>query len=148
MGDFLNDWFLWIKTLHILSVIAWMAGLLILPRYFVLHSQIEPSNPISDKLLAMESKARKIIITPSMIATWLFGILLAMATPGIMSQGWFHVKLALVIIMSAYHGYLVRLAKEFKRGERKHEHKFYRMINEIPFLLLIVIVIMVVVKPF
>ena len=148
MQEVLSGWYLWLKTIHILAVIAWMAGLLLLPRYFVLHSQVEPSDPTSDKLITMESKLRKIIIAPSMIATWLFGILLAVSIPDIMSQGWFHVKLTMVILLSAYHGYLVRLAKEFKRGERKHGHKFYRGINEIPFVLAIIIVAMVVLKPF
>ena len=148
MQDILSSWYLWLKTIHILAVIAWMAGLLLLPRYFVLHAQVEPSDPTSDRLITMESKLRGIIIAPSMIATWLFGILLALSIPDIMSQGWFHVKLTMVILLSAYHGYLVRLAKEFKRGERKHPHKFYRAINEIPFVLAIVIVAMVVLKPF
>jgi len=148
MLEFLGDWYLWIKTLHILSVIAWMAGMLLLPRYFVLHSQVGPSDPTSDRLVAMETKLRHIIITPAMTGTWLFGILLALVYPDIMSAGWFHVKLTLVIILSGYHGYLVRLAKAFRRGERRHTDRFYRMINEIPFLLLIIIVAMVVVKPF
>ena len=122
MQEVLSSWYLWLKTIHILAVIAWMAGLLLLPRYFVLHSQVDPNDPTSDRLVAMETD--------------------------IMGQGWFHVKLTMVLLLSGYHGYLVRLAKQFKRGERKHSHKFYRGINEIPFLLAIVIVAMVVLKPF
>jgi len=149
MDNMLADGYLWFKTIHILAVIAWVAGLLLLPRYFVLHSQIDPGDPTSAKLITMESKLRRIIITPAMIATWLFGILLVAALwPGIMSAGWFHVKLTLVIILSGYHGFLVKLAKEFKRGERRRGHKFYRMVNEIPFILTIIIVAMVVLKPF
>lgn len=148
MATFLADGYLWILALHILSVIAWMAGLLILPRYFVLHSQIEPGSDVSVMLLAMEAKLRKIILTPAMIATWVLGLMLMVGTGALSSGGWFHLKLVLVVILSGFHGFLIKLAKEFKNDKRQRSHRFYRLINEVPFVLAIVIVFLVILKPF
>jgi len=149
MADFAANWYLWIKAVHILAVIAWVAGLLMMPRYFVYHADTAPGSESSNLLLTMEGKLRKIILAPSIVLVWAFGLTLA-AMPGVLagSIGWFHVKLTAVVLLSAYHGYLMMLFKQFQRGERKHSHKFYRAINEIPFLLAIIAVFMVVLKPF
>lgn len=148
MMAFLADGYLWILALHILSFIAWMAGLLMLPRYFVYHADTEIGSDASAMLQTMEAKLRKIILTPAMIATWVFGLMLMVGTGALSSGGWFHVKLVLVLVLSGFHGFLIKLAKEFQNDKRQRSHKFYRKINEVPFVLAIGIVFLVILKPF
>ncbi len=139
----------WIKALHIISVMAWMAGMLYLPRLFVYHADAVPGSVQSETFKVMERRLLRAIINPAMIASFVFGIMLA-ATPGLVdwSEGWIWVKLAAVIGMSAAHGYFSRWRREFAEDRNRRPASFYRKVNEVPTVLLIVIVIMVTVKPF
>jgi putative membrane protein len=145
----LSPFYPWIKSLHILSVIAWMAGLLYLPRLFVYHADAAAGSPTAETFEIMERRLLRGIMNPAMIATWCFGILLA-ATPGIVdwTAGWFYVKLAAVAGMTYYHHRLSQWRKAFAAHANTRRARFYRFINEVPTLLLIVIVIMVVARPF
>jgi putative membrane protein len=147
--DVLNPYYLWIKAFHIMAVIAWMAGMLYLPRLFVYHAEVAPSSPESAKFKVMERRLLKAIINPAMIATWLLGLTLVF-TPasGGFSQGWLHAKLALVIGLSGLHGFFSRCRRDFANDANRYSQRFYRVYNEIPAVLMVFIVILVVVKPF
>lgn len=138
----------WVKTLHILSVIAWMAGLFYLPRLFVYHADAAPGSPTAETFKLMERRLLRGIMNPAMVATWSFGILLA-ATPGVAdwAAGWIYVKLACVAGLTYYHHLLARWRTAFAADANTKRARFYRFINEVPTLLLILIVIMVVVRP-
>jgi protoporphyrinogen IX oxidase len=137
----------WVKAFHIIAVIAWMAGMLYLPRLFVYHCVAEPGSVQSETFKVMERRLLKAIINPAMIATSLLGIWLAW-NGGWYRAGWLQTKVVLVLIMSALHGVLVRWVRDFGQDRNQHSQRFYRIINEVPTLLLIAIVILVVVKPF
>lgn len=137
----------WVKALHVMSVIAWMAGMFYLPRLFVYHADAEIGSDKSETFKIMERRLLKAIINPSMIATWIFGLWVAYEIDAF-RDGWFHAKLTLVILMSAVHGYLSGCVKRFARDENKKSAKFYRILNEVPTVLMIVIVILVIGKPF
>jgi putative membrane protein len=137
----------WIKALHVIAVIAWMAGMLYLPRLFVYHSVAEAGSKQSETFKLMEHRLLKAIINPAMAVTWLAGLYLAWAGHWF-SAGWLHGKLLLVIAMSAMHGFLGRCVKDFAADRNMRSQKFYRVINEVPTVLMIGIVILVVVKPF
>ena len=140
--------YLLFKSLHLISVISWMAGLLYLPRIFVYHSQ-NSSNPIiTDIFKVMEKKLFFYIMMPAMILSWLFGLLLIHEI-GFekLGQKWMILKLIFVVILTLYHFYLGRILRQFKLDSNKHSHKFYRYLNEIPTLLLILIVFVVIFKP-
>ena len=137
----------WIKALHVIAVIAWMAGMLYLPRLFVYHCDAEIGSKQSETFKIMERRLLKAIINPAMIITWLAGLYLAWSGHWFAS-GWFHGKFALVILLSAVHGFFSRCVKDFAADQNTRNQKFYRIINEVPTALMIVIVILVVVKPF
>ena len=137
----------WIKALHVIAIIAWMAGMLYLPRLFVYHCDAAPGSKQSETFKVMERRLLKAIINPAMIVAWLAGLYLAWAG-GSFSASWLHWKLLLVIAMSAMHGFLVRWTRDFADDRNVHGQKFYRIINEVPTILMIGIVILVVVKPF
>jgi protoporphyrinogen IX oxidase len=137
----------WVKAFHIIAVIAWMAGMLYLPRLFVYHSLAEPGSALSETFKVMERRLLKAIINPAMIATWVLGIWLAWYGEWYRA-GWLQTKVALVLAMSALHGLLVRWVRDFSQDRNRHTQRFYRIINEIPTVLLIAIVILAVVKPF
>src|SRR5436305_13240713 len=137
----------WIKALHVIAVIAWMAGMLYLPRLFVYHCDAETGSKQSETFKVMERRLLKAIINPAMIVSWLAGLYLAWAGQWF-SAPWLHGKLLLVIAMSAIHGFLVRWMRDFALDRNAHSPKFYRIINEIPTVLMIGIVVLVVVKPF
>ena len=139
----------WVRALHILSVIAWMAGLLYLPRLFVYHAAAEKGSVQSETFKVMERRLYRGITTPAMIATWVFGLWLAFGF-GIVdfSQGWMWLKAVMVIALSGVHGFYGRLLRDFANDRSTRSGKFFRAINEIPFVIAIVIVIAVVVKPF
>ncbi len=139
--------YLWLKAFHIIAVIAWMAGMLYLPRLFVYHCEAEPGSKQSETFKVMEGRLLKFIINPAMVATWVLGLLLAWQG-GWYDAGWLHAKFALVIVMSAVHGFFVRWVKDFAADRNTRSQKFYRLANEIPTVLLILIVILVVLKPF
>jgi protoporphyrinogen IX oxidase len=137
----------WIKALHVIAVIAWMAGMLYLPRLFVYHSVAEAGSKQSETFKLMEHRLLKAIINPAMAVTWLAGLYLAWAGHWF-SAGWLHGKLLLVIVMSGMHGFLARCVKDFAADRNTLSQRFYRLINEVPTVLMIGIVILVVVKPF
>jgi len=149
MSDFLAEWYLWIKALHVISVIAWMAGMLYLPRLFVYHADCEPGTPQSETFKVMERRLLRAIINPAMIAAFVFGTLL-LFTPGVIdwSDGWIWVKLAAVVTLSGMHGFLSRWRRAFAEDRNPHSARFYRFMNEAPTVLMIVVVVMVIVRPF
>ena len=139
---------MWYKALHVISVIAWMAAILYMPRLFVYHSQVAVGSE-SDKIFQiMEQKLLRIIMNPAMIVTYISGGVIAYIYGLAALGGWFHIKLTCVILMSIFHAMLAKYRKNFINGNNKHSAKFYRWINEVPTILMIIIVIMVVVKPF
>jgi putative membrane protein len=139
--------YLWLKALHVIAVIAWMAGMLYLPRLFVYHCEAEPGSRQSETFKVMERRLLRAIINPAMVATWVLGLWLAWDA-GLYRSGWLHAKLALVLAMSALHGMFVRYVREFAEDRNQRSQRFYRIINEVPTLLMIGIVVLVVVKPF
>jgi putative membrane protein len=139
--------YLWLKALHIISVIAWMAGMLYLPRLFVYHCAAEPGSVQSETFKVMERRLLRAIINPAMIATWVFGLWLVWLG-GWAFAIWFQAKFALVIVLSGVHGMLSRYVRDFAADRNRYSQKFYRIINEVPTLLMIAIVLLVVLKPF
>jgi putative membrane protein len=138
----------WVKALHVISVIAWMAGMLYLPRLFVYHADAEKGSIQSETFKIMERRLYRGITTPAMIATWIFG--LAMVFGGLVdwSQGWPYLKAAFVLGLSGFHGFLGRNLRNFANDQNTKSAKFFRGINEIPTVMMIIIVIAVIVKPF
>lgn len=149
LSDVLTAVYPWIKAFHVISMVAWMAGLFYLPRLYVYHCETTPGSAESERFKVMEQRLLKQITTPAMIATWLFGLTLAL-TPGVIdwSRGWWHVKLLAVILMTGFHGMLARWRRQFLMDRNTRRARFYRIANEVPTVLLVVIVIMVIVRPF
>ena len=147
--DALSVFYPWTKTLHVISMVAWMAGMFYLPRLYVYHCDMQPGSRESERFKVMEYRLLKQIINPAMIATWVFGILLVL-TPGVIdwTSGWWHVKLTAVLLMSGFHGAMSKWRREFMEDRNKRSHRYYRFANEVPTLLLMVIVVMVIVRPF
>ncbi len=138
----------WIKALHVLSVIAWMAGMLYLPRLFVYHADAETGSVQSETFKVMERRLYRGITTPAMIATWVFGLAMLALDPAIWWGGWPWIKAVMVIALSGVHGFYGRLLRDFANDRNQKSSKFFRAINEIPFVFAIIIVIAVIVKPF
>ena len=138
--------FEWVLVLHIISVISWMAGLLYLPRLFIYHVEAKRGSELSETFKTMERRLLRAIMTPAMIASWVFGLWLAYITEAF-SEGWFHGKLLLVILMSVAHMAMARWRKDFEKDNNVRSAKYFRIANEVPTLLMIVIVVLVVVKP-
>ncbi len=138
---------LWIKSLHVVSIIAWMAGLLYLPRLYVYHAQAEIGSDKSETFKVMERKLLKIIMNPAMIAAWIFGVWVAVLQNQYL-DGWFHAKMMFVVLLSIFHMFLAKWRKEFEADNNNRSEKFYRFINEVPTLLMIFIVFLVIIKPF
>ncbi len=143
----MNHLYDWIKAFHIIAVMAWMAGMLYLPRLFVYHCGAEIGSVQSETFKTMERRLLKGIVNPAMIAAWVLGVSLVWMG-GWMWATWFQLKLVLVIVMSGMHGMLARYVRDFAADRNRHSQKFYRIINEVPTLLLIGIVLLVVLKPF
>ncbi|MGY2051664.1 protoporphyrinogen oxidase HemJ [Methylobacterium sp. JK268] len=139
--------YLWIKAAHVITLIAWMAAMLYLPRLFVYHSALPAGSPQGETFKVMERRLAKAIMTPAMIATWILGLTLAWMS-GAYTQGWLHAKFALVLIMSGLHGWFSRMVKDFAADRNTRAPTFYRVVNEVPTLLMIAIVILAIVKPF
>jgi putative membrane protein len=137
----------WLKAGHVIFVIFWMAGLFMLPRYFVYHQEAAAGSPEDALWTDRERKLLKIILNPSMIVVWVLGIALAFTTHA-WDQGWFHAKLALVLLLSGYHGWMAGYAKKLARGERALQGRTLRMLNEVPGIAAALIVILVIVRPF
>lgn len=149
MLEFLADIYLWTKALHVISIIAWMAGLLYLPRLFVYHTEVAVGSAESERFKVMERRLLRAIMNPAMIATFLFGGLL-LATPGVIdwSSGWIWVKLAMALGLSHVHHLMGRWRKDFEADKNTRSSRYFRVANEAPTLAMIVIVIMVIVRPF
>ena len=139
--------YLWIKAFHVIAIIAWLAGMLYLPRLFVYHSETQKGSIQSDTFKIMERRLLKAIINPAMIVAWVLGLYLVW-DGGWYASGWLHAKVLLVLILSGFHGFLSRLVKDFAADRNTRPARFYRMINEVPTVLMIGIVILVIVKPF
>ncbi|HEY3777342.1 MAG TPA: protoporphyrinogen oxidase HemJ [Rhizomicrobium sp.] len=147
MSGFLGTYYLWVKALHILAVIAWMAGMLYLPRLFVYHCETAPGSAESERFKKMERRLLKAIVNPAMIAVWVLGLCLAFSSEA-WRQHWLQAKFGLVLVMSGVHGLYARWVREFGADANRHSTRFYRIWNEVPTVLLVAIVILAVVKPF
>lgn len=146
--DFILQNYLWFKALHVIAVIAWMAGMLYLPRLYVYHANAEKGSVQSETFKIMERRLLRAIMNPAMILTFVFGLLMIFSNPEIMKQGWIHAKIMLVLGMGAVHGIYSKWRKTFERDENTRPAKFYKIWNEVPTVIMIVIVILAVVKPF
>lgn len=142
-----DDLYLWVKALHVISVIAWMAGMLYLPRLFVNHAGLPPGSPESELLKGMEGRLLRIIVNPAMILAWVLGLYMAWRYYDF-SGGWLWAKLGLVTALSALHGYFSAATRAFAEDRNQRSQRFWRIVNELPALLMIGIVILVIVKPF
>ncbi|WP_419760174.1 protoporphyrinogen oxidase HemJ [Acidisoma sp.] len=139
----------WVLSFHLISLIAWMAALFYLPRLYVYHCQVAVGSKESERFKVMERRLLKQIMTPAMIATWVFGILLLLTLGHVLwTQGWWYVKLVSVVLLSGFHGATSKWRKDFLNDRNRRPERFYRMANEVPTVLMVVIVIMVIVKPF
>ena len=140
----------WLKAAHIVAVISWMAGMLYLPRLFAYHTRVAKGSEASELFKVMERRLLRIIINPAMIATWILGLWLAVILNAFdpANGSWLHAKLALVLLLSALHGLLAKYRKDFERDANMKSEKFYRILNEIPAVLMVLIVVLVVVRPF
>jgi protoporphyrinogen IX oxidase len=147
MIDFLGAAYPWVKAAHLIFVIFWMAGLFMLPRFYVYHQPVPPGTAEDRLWILREERLRRIIISPAMIIVWIFGLMLAVNI-GAFQQGWFHAKLATVLALSAYHGWAVSYGKKMAKGYRPPTDKALRLMNEVPGIATAVIVILVIVKPF
>ena len=140
-------WYLWLKALHIIAVISWMAGMLYLPRLFVYHAEAERGSQLSETFKIMERRLLRFIINPAMILVWVTGPILGYAG-GFFATGWLGTKILLVLALSGLHGYFAKTVRVFARDKNTKPAIFFRKINEVPTLLMIAIVILVTVKPF
>jgi putative membrane protein len=145
----LTELYLWTKAFHLIAVIAWMAALLYLPRLFVYHCEVPPGSAESERFKVMERRLLKYIANPASIAVWMFGILLVL-TPGAVdwSSGWWHVKMLGILVITVVHHVLMARRKDFLHDRNRRPQKYYRVLNEVPTVAMIVIVVMVIVKPF
>jgi putative membrane protein len=137
----------WVKAFHVIAVIAWMAGMLYLPRLFVYHCEAPAGSPQSETFKVMERRLLKAIINPAMIATWVLGLSLAVAG-GWYQSGWLHAKFALVLVLSGVHGMLAKLVRQFAADANVRPARYFRILNEVPTVLMVLIVVLVIVKPF
>ena len=142
-----SDLYPWLKAAHVIAIIAWMAGMLYLPRLFVYHCEAEPGSRQSETFKLMERRLLTVIINPAMVVSWGLGLWLAWEG-GWYASGWLQAKFALALGLSALHGYFVRWVRDFAADRNRNSQRFYRIINEVPTILMIGIVILVVVKPF
>lgn len=147
MTEIIAMLYIWLKSAHIIFVIFWMAGLFMIPRFFVYHQESAEGSDEAAQWVDRESKLIRIILNPSIVMVWTVGVLLAWHI-GAMADGWFHAKLLFVLGLSAYHGWAVGYAKKLARGERTLTGKQLRMFNEVPGVVTAIIVILVVAKPF
>ena len=147
MNEILSMLYLWLKSAHLIFVIFWMAGLFMMPRFFVYHQESAVGSDEDAKWIEREGKLRKIILNPSLVIVWVVGLLLAYDI-GAFSQGWFHAKLLMVLALSGYHGWMISYSKKLARGERTMSDKALRPTNEVPGIAAAIIVILVIIKPF
>ena len=144
----MDKYFIWYKTIHVISVVSWMAAIFYLPRLFVYHSKVKRGSQIDKTFQIMEKRLIKFIMVPALLATYIFGLLTAYIY-GFSALGtWFHIKLIAVLGLTIIQILCIKWTKDFFHGKNRHNEKFYKIINEIPLLLMIVAVTMVIVKPF
>jgi putative membrane protein len=143
-----EGFYLWIKAFHVVAVVAWMAGLFYLPRLFVYHADAAPGSLMSETFKIMELKLLRIIMGPAAILTWLLGGTMLALNPGLLHQGWIYVKILFVIGLTGLHHAMMAWRRAFAQDRNRRSARFFRMVNEIPTLALIVIVVMVIVRPF
>lgn len=142
------SYYLWFKSIHLISAICWMAGLLYLPRIYAYHSKVKVNSEMDKTFQTMELKLLRIIMNPAMISTFIFGLINAYIYGFVALGAWFHAKMLAVLVLVIFHGLLTRWRKDFANGKNVHSEKFYRIVNEIPAVCMVVAVIMVIVKPF
>lgn len=142
-----DNLYLWIKALHLIAVMSWMAALLYMPRLFIYHTDAAPGSEQSETFKVMEQRLLKVIMNPAMMITWVLGLYLAWSVYGFQG-GWLHAKLLLVVILTGVHTLFARAVRAFARDENTRSARYWRLMNEAPTLLMILIVIMAVVKPF
>jgi putative membrane protein len=142
------DLYPYVKAFHVISVISWMAGMLYLPRLFVYHVNAVPGSEMSETFKLMERRLFKAIINPAMIATWLFGLILVYYAIDFSRDFWFHAKLLLVILLSGFHGALSKWRKDFEADRNTRSERFYRIANEVPTVIMVLVVLLVIVRPF
>jgi protoporphyrinogen IX oxidase len=147
LTGFLGLAYPWVKAAHVTFVIFWMAGLFLLPRLYVYHQESTPGSAEDRAWIEREARVRSIILNPAMIVVWILGLMLAF-NMGAWSMGWFHAKFGLVVLLSAYQGWLGAYGKKLARGERPLSGKAVRMINEVPGIAAALIVVLVIVRPF
>lgn len=147
LGTALQVTYAWIKAAHVIFVIFWIAGLFMMPRFYVYHQESAAGSPEEARWIEREAKLRKIILTPAMAVVWILGLVLAYVS-GAYTEGWLHAKLLLVLLLSGYHGYMVGYGKKLASGQRPASGKALRIMNEVPGLATVLIVILVIVKPF
>ena len=140
--------YLWVKALHVIFVIALMAGLLIFPRYKLHQLKAEPGDELFETMKEASNRLRKIILNPALILVWVLGIAMVVLNQSLLTQGWLHVKFVLVLLLSGLHGYFIGIGKKIDRGDVAPSPKTMKMLNEVPFVIMIGIVVLVVVKPF
>lgn len=144
----MSNYYEWFKALHVMSMVAWMAGIFYLPRLYVYHTRAKIGSDMDKTFQIMEYRLLKFIMNPAMISTYIFGIMVAHIY-GFAALGlWFHIKMAMVLIITAIHGFLAKWRKDFANGKNTHSENFYRVANEVPTLAFVVAVIMVIIKPF
>lgn len=146
----MQELYLYVKAFHVIFVMAWMAGLFYLPRLYAYHAEAKPGSEQSETFKLMERRLLRIIMNPALIITWVLGLYLIFGfdSVSLKTDGWLHAKLLLVVGMTAYHGFLAKWRKEFDADRNQRSSKFYRIVNEIPTILMALIVILVIVKPF
>lgn len=144
----LIEYYLWLRAAHVISMIAWMAGMLYLPRLYVYHVEQGQQSPIADVFKVMEHRLLRYIINPAMIATILFGLLMLVANPGLMQEGWMHAKLTAVVGLGGVHGMLAKYRRQLAAGTCTRSARYFRILNEVPTVLMIAIVVLVIVRPF
>ncbi len=142
-----DEAYLWMKALHVIAVISWMAGMLYLPRLFVYHCGVDVGSQASETFKVMERKLLRYIINPAMIVSWAAGLWIGIRMHFFVDP-WFHAKLTLVVALSAAHGYFAKAVADFARDEGNRNHRHWRFMNEVPTLIMIAVVILVIVKPF
>jgi putative membrane protein len=148
MSAFLMTYYLWLKALHLIGMVAWMAGMLYLPRLYVYHADAAPGSDKSETFKIMERRLLRAIINPAMIATILFGVLMLVANPQLMSYGWVHAKLGLIAALVFIHVLFAKWRKDFERDQNTRPAKFFRIWNEVPTVALVLIIILAVIRPF
>ena len=147
--DFLAQHYLILKALHLIAMISWMAGLFYLPRLFVYHAEAALGSSLSETFKIMERRLLRFIMNPAMIATFITGGLLLLSSGAVgLRSGWFHGKITLVLCMAGFHGMLAKWRKDFMQDKNQKSHRFFRYMNEVPTILMVLIIFLVVLKPF